>query len=46
MVYSVRTTTLIDKKRESERNDSSFEKMNDRAKCINAKRKKIIKKEG
>ena len=44
MVYSVKTNTLIDKKGEFERNDSSSEKMNDRAECINAKRKQIIKK--
>ena len=44
MVYSIRTNTLIDKKGEFERNDSSSEKMNDRAACISAERKKIVKK--
>ena len=44
MGYSVKTNTLIHKKGEFERIDSSSQKMNDRSECSNAKRKHIIKK--
>ena len=44
MIYSSRTNTLTDENGEFEMNDSSSEKMNDRAKCISAERKQIIKK--
>ena len=36
--------TLIDKKGEFEKNDSSSEKMNDRAECISAEKRQIINK--
>ena len=42
MLHSTKTNTLTDENEEFEMNDSSSEKMNDRAKCISAERKQTI----
>ena len=43
MLYLFRTNTSIDKKENFESNDPSSEQMNDKAECITAEKKKIVK---